>query len=355
MECYKLKYLKLKEFDKIQEMFDRAFKRVNTFEDIITELVKGKEKRVGKELTQESTKKQKVEDDKEKETTKLKQLMEIIPDKEEVAIDAIPFTVKSPRIVEWKIHKEEKKSYYQIVRADRKSQMYMFFSKMLGSFNREDLEDLYKLGVVKLIVDVPYDDRIKFLAPPHGEWLGDENPIHTLRDYSKPSHEGYRNTIEFPVGKNVVPLRSDTIRRTIDQSADGMLHDQNAKEFWALLEDLALYDNESWNDPRDFIKPVKAISLPQDVPSTSDCRLIKFKNQVQCLMEAHLALTQPTQVDKTTTSCEICNGPYDTQSCMEDPKQAFVEYAYSRTDDAGGKWYTFKLEQNNIGDTYNPS
>ncbi|GKD38632.1 cysteine-rich receptor-like protein kinase 8, partial [Tanacetum coccineum] len=39
----------------------------------------------------------------------------------------------------------------------------------------------------------------------------DENPIRTLGDYSKPSHEGYRNTIELPEGNNVVPLRSDTI------------------------------------------------------------------------------------------------------------------------------------------------
>ncbi|GJZ24573.1 hypothetical protein Tco_0562032 [Tanacetum coccineum] len=42
--------------------------------------------------------------------------------------------------------------------------------------------------------------------------MGDENPIHTLGDYSKPSHKGYRNTIELPVGNNMVPLRSDTIR-----------------------------------------------------------------------------------------------------------------------------------------------
>ncbi|GKC20112.1 hypothetical protein Tco_1022262 [Tanacetum coccineum] len=47
MEGYKLKDLKLKEFDSIQEMFDRAFKRVNTFEDFRTELVDGKEKRAG--------------------------------------------------------------------------------------------------------------------------------------------------------------------------------------------------------------------------------------------------------------------------------------------------------------------
>nr|GEV95398.1 retrovirus-related Pol polyprotein from transposon TNT 1-94 [Tanacetum cinerariifolium] len=40
MEGYKLKDSKLKEFDKIKDMFDRSFKRVNTFEDIRTELVK---------------------------------------------------------------------------------------------------------------------------------------------------------------------------------------------------------------------------------------------------------------------------------------------------------------------------
>ncbi|GJR82952.1 retrovirus-related pol polyprotein from transposon TNT 1-94 [Tanacetum coccineum] len=95
MEGYKLKDLKLKGFDSIQEMFDKAFKRVNTFEDFITELVEGKEKRAGTELAHEIIKKQNVEDD--KETVDLKKLMEFIPDEEEVAIDDIPLAVKSPK------------------------------------------------------------------------------------------------------------------------------------------------------------------------------------------------------------------------------------------------------------------
>nr|GFA28692.1 hypothetical protein [Tanacetum cinerariifolium] len=98
MEGYKLKQLKSFEFDKIQEMFDRAFKRVNTFKPIRSELVERKQKRVGEELVQERTKKQKVEDD--KETTELKQLMKIIPNKEELAINAIPLAVMSPKIVD---------------------------------------------------------------------------------------------------------------------------------------------------------------------------------------------------------------------------------------------------------------
>ncbi|GJZ53932.1 zinc finger, CCHC-type containing protein [Tanacetum coccineum] len=229
-----------------------------------------------------------------------------------------------------------------------------------------------------------------FRNPFSSTTIGDENPIRTLGDYSKPSLKGYRNTIEeLPVGNNVVPLRSDTIRlvqngcsfhglrsedpnqhlkdflklmdsldldgsittwedlttrflaqffpprrtvklhndilmfqqhhgeslskawthfkdllqkvphhgiylwfqvhifydhvnpvtrRTIGQSPGGKLRDLNAEESWALLDDLALYDNKSWNDLKDFAKPVKAIALPQDVPSTSDRRLIKFEN-----------------------------------------------------------------------------
>ncbi|GJW24276.1 MAK10-like protein [Tanacetum coccineum] len=110
-------------------------------------------------------------------------------------------------------------------------------------------------------------------------------------------------------------------------------HRESLSEAWT--QDLALYDNESWNDLMDFAKPVKAIALSQDVPSTSDRRLIELENQVQRLMEAHLAPTQPTQVYKITIPCEICSGPHDTLYCMENPKQAFVGYVSSRTDEAG--------------------
>nr|GEV23272.1 hypothetical protein [Tanacetum cinerariifolium] len=46
------------------------------------------------------------------------------------------------------------------------------------------------------------------------------NPIRTLRDYSKPSHEGYRNNIELPVRNNMVPLRSDTIRKADEEERE---------------------------------------------------------------------------------------------------------------------------------------
>ncbi|GJU77532.1 hypothetical protein Tco_1274602 [Tanacetum coccineum] len=135
MDGYKHNQLKNKSFDDIQKFFDKAMKRVNTFIDMDTELVEGSEvraegsetrvegssKRTGEELEQENTKKKKLEED--KETTELQRLIKVVPNKEEVAIDAIPLATKPPSIVDYKIHKEGNKTYYQIIRADGSSKM----------------------------------------------------------------------------------------------------------------------------------------------------------------------------------------------------------------------------------------
>ncbi|GKB24728.1 hypothetical protein Tco_0864129 [Tanacetum coccineum] len=122
MEGNKPKDLKNKSFVSIQKMFDKAFKRVNTFVDFRANLVE-------------------VDDD--QEAIKIKELMEIDLDEEEVAINVIPLAAKPPSIVDWKIHKEGKKSYYQM------SQIYLVFSHMLKNFDREDLETLWKLVKAK--------------------------------------------------------------------------------------------------------------------------------------------------------------------------------------------------------------
>ncbi|GJY31122.1 hypothetical protein Tco_0414617 [Tanacetum coccineum] len=147
MEGWKHKDLKSKDLNSIKELFDKAFTRVNMFVDFRTELVE-----------------------------ELQSLMEVIPDEEEVAIDVVPLATNSLSIVDWKIHKEGKKSYYQIVRADGKSQMYRVFSQMLKSFTREDLEDLYKLEKAKYGSTKPVEDLdlvlwndLKIMFEPHVE------------------------------------------------------------------------------------------------------------------------------------------------------------------------------------------
>ncbi|GJV04505.1 zinc finger, CCHC-type containing protein [Tanacetum coccineum] len=278
--------------------------------------------------------------------------------------------------------------------------------------------------------------------------MGDENPIRTLGDYSKPSHEGYRNTIELPVGNNVVPLRSDTIwlvqngcsfhglrsedpkqhlkdflklvdsldldgdnrERTrlclfqfslhdqasnwleslptgsitrwedlttrfltqffppgrtvklrndilmfqqhhgeslseawtrfkdllqkvphhgidrclqiqifydhvsfhrkceIDRAADGKLCNKNTDESWEIIENLALYDHEGWDETKEFVKLVKAISTPQGISKIPDWRLLELEDQINFLLKG--------------------SRPTPTSSATHNP-QAYVNAAYS--------------------------
>ncbi|GJR49983.1 hypothetical protein Tco_1400504 [Tanacetum coccineum] len=157
MEGWKPKSLKNKSFANIQELFNKSMKRVNTFVDFRTELVKESSKKAETEL--EENKKAKAE---------------VI--EEGVAIDAIHLATKPPTIVDWKIHKEGKNSYYQIIRADGSSKMYRVFSQMLKSFNRQDLKDLYKLvkakyGSTRIVEDLDlilYGD-LKTMFDPHVE------------------------------------------------------------------------------------------------------------------------------------------------------------------------------------------
>ncbi|GJV52567.1 hypothetical protein Tco_1448308 [Tanacetum coccineum] len=156
---------------KREKLFDKEMKRVNIFVDMDTELVEentkkaeaeiaqeSSSKRAGNELEQERIKKQKMDDD--KETTEVQSLMKIVPDEEEVAIDAIPLATKPPSIVDWKIIKEGKISNFQIIRADGSSKRYSAFIQMLKSFDREDLETLWKLVKAKHGYTRPEEGRI---------------------------------------------------------------------------------------------------------------------------------------------------------------------------------------------------
>ncbi|GJS64281.1 zinc finger, CCHC-type containing protein [Tanacetum coccineum] len=56
----------------------------------------------------------------------------------------------------------------------------------------------------------------------------------------------------------------------IDRAAGGKLCDKNIDESWEIIKNLALYDHERWNDSKDFVKPIKAISTPQSTLKTPD-------------------------------------------------------------------------------------
>ncbi|GJX52716.1 hypothetical protein Tco_0281085 [Tanacetum coccineum] len=160
MAGWKAKDLKNKSFANVQELFDKALKRVNTFVDFRTESVEesskkadvieestmqakadttqeGSSKKAREELVQESSKKQKVDENNESE--ELKKNLEIVPnDGDDVTIEATPFSVKI------------------LI-------MYLTFTKMLKNFNREDMEVLWKIGKARFKKTKPVNYMDEFL------------------------------------------------------------------------------------------------------------------------------------------------------------------------------------------------
>ncbi|GJY32857.1 MAK10-like protein [Tanacetum coccineum] len=178
--------------------------------------------------------------------------------------------------------------------------------------------------------------------------MGDENPIRTLGDYSKPRH-------------NVVPLRSDTIRLVQNGcSFHGLRSEdpnQHLKDFLKLVDSLDLDGSiTTWEDLTtrflaQFFPPGRTAKLRNDIlmfqqhhgESLSEA-WTRFKDSLQKF--PHHGINLWLQVKKfydhvnpftrrTIDQSAGAIGPHDTQYCMEDPEQAFVEYASSRTDEAG--------------------
>ncbi|GJS16534.1 zinc finger, CCHC-type containing protein [Tanacetum coccineum] len=115
--------------------------------------------------------------------------------------------------------------------------------------------------------------------------MGDANPICTLGDYSRPSHEGYRNTIELPVGNNVVRLQSDTIRLV-----------QNECSFHRL------WSEDPNQHLKDFLKHMDSLDLDGENRERTRMRLFQFslRDQASNWLERLPAGSITTWEDLTT-------------------------------------------------------
>ncbi|GKD39469.1 hypothetical protein Tco_1259676 [Tanacetum coccineum] len=79
-------------------------------------------KRAGAELEQEVVKKQKIDNVQDEE--EMKQHMDIVLDEEELVFDVVPLVTKPLVVVNYKIIKEGKIGYFQLIRADGSSKRY---------------------------------------------------------------------------------------------------------------------------------------------------------------------------------------------------------------------------------------
>ncbi|GJY27430.1 hypothetical protein Tco_0402156 [Tanacetum coccineum] len=114
MVGWKLKDLKNKSFVSVQELFENAMKKVNTFVDMDTKLVEGSK------ISEEESSSKRADDVLEQEPTKKQ-----------------------------KIHRKGMNGYYEIMRAYGSAKTYLLFSQLLKEFDREDLENLWKLVKAK--------------------------------------------------------------------------------------------------------------------------------------------------------------------------------------------------------------
>ncbi|GJY51948.1 hypothetical protein Tco_0442795 [Tanacetum coccineum] len=71
----------------------------------------------------------------------------------------------------------------------------------------------------------------------------------------------------------------------IDHAAGGKLRNKNADESLEIIENLTFYDHEGWNDTKEFVKLVKAISIPQGISKMPDQRLLELEDQINFLLK----------------------------------------------------------------------
>ncbi|GJQ89391.1 hypothetical protein Tco_0000530 [Tanacetum coccineum] len=156
MGGYKHNQLKGKSYKEIQKLFDKTYKQVNSFvpmksddKDKDSEKMAGgsrkktlARKKAGEKESEESAKRQKMEDDAEKE--ELRAHLDIISG-DDVAVSVESLATKYPT-VDWKTHVlSEDKMNYEIIRANGSTKSYKIFTEMLDDFDRQDVLDLYRL------------------------------------------------------------------------------------------------------------------------------------------------------------------------------------------------------------------
>nr|GEU97593.1 hypothetical protein [Tanacetum cinerariifolium] len=160
MVGFKMDFFKGMTYTKIRPIFKKYFNSIWAF------LKKGEKeieeedgKRKSENLKQKAVKKQKIDE----EVEELKTHLQIIPhDEDDVYNKATPLALKVP-VVDYQIHTEHNKPYFKIIRADGTYQLFLSFISLLRSFDREDLEMLWKIVQERFESSVPKNFSDDFL------------------------------------------------------------------------------------------------------------------------------------------------------------------------------------------------
>ncbi|GKD60523.1 hypothetical protein Tco_1298032 [Tanacetum coccineum] len=138
---YKMNFFKGMKYEYIRPIFEKVWDQIQSFAPMDSEKEKDSEmkgsrqkslarKRAGEKQCKESTKRQKIEDDIEKE--ELKAYLDLVP-REEFAMEIESLATK----------------------ADGSSKNYKIFNEMLNDFDRQDVLDLHRLVKVRYMTSNP--------------------------------------------------------------------------------------------------------------------------------------------------------------------------------------------------------
>nr|GEU99471.1 calcineurin-like metallo-phosphoesterase superfamily protein [Tanacetum cinerariifolium] len=148
IEGFKMAFFKGKTYDQIRPIFQARFDANMSF------LLKSKEemekeeeeiiKSINETPAQKAAKRRRLREE-AKEAEELKKQLEVVADEDDdVFIEATPIGTKVP-VVNYEIVMINNKPRYKIFRADDTHQLYTSFITLLKNFDREDLEDLWKI------------------------------------------------------------------------------------------------------------------------------------------------------------------------------------------------------------------
>nr|GFA64059.1 hypothetical protein [Tanacetum cinerariifolium] len=149
---YKMDFFKGMKYDEILPIFQAKFDANMRFLFKLREEMEEEDEEIIKSINetpaQKAAKRRKLHEQ-AKDDEDLKKQLELVDDEDDdVFIEATPIGRKVP-VVDYKIVVINKKPRYKIIKADGTHQLYTSFITPLKNFNREDLEDLWRIVKAK--------------------------------------------------------------------------------------------------------------------------------------------------------------------------------------------------------------
>ncbi|GJW48649.1 hypothetical protein Tco_0080295 [Tanacetum coccineum] len=117
----------------------------------------------------------------------------------------------------------------------------------------------------------------------------------------------------------------------IDRAGGGKLRNKNADESWEIIENLALYYHEGWNDTKEFVKPVKAISTPYGIRMTEMFGLLKELTTSRTPEKVLIREGDKFPVTKNVNSISLARGDEERSDKMDETLDNTVKPTITET------------------------